>query len=57
SLDAEVIIDGTVRSAASQDDDEFPAFGVAFDALGERELTLLQCFIYEQLLATTCMPV
>jgi hypothetical protein len=30
---------------------------VAFDALGERELTLLQCFIYEQLLATTCMPV
>lgn len=57
ALDAEVTIDATVRSAPSQDDDEFPAFGVAFDALGERELTLLQCFIYEQLLATTCMPV
>lgn len=57
ALDAEVLIDATVRSAPGQEDDEFPAFGVAFDALGERELTLLQCFIYEQLLATTCMPV
>lgn len=57
ALDAEVTIDATVRSAPGQGDDEFPAFGVAFDALGERELTLLQCFIYEQLLATTCMPV
>ncbi|WP_404993056.1 flagellar brake protein [Cupriavidus pauculus] len=57
SLDAEVTVDATVRSAPAQDDDDFPAFGVAFDALGERELTLLQCFIYEQLLATTCMPV
>ena len=57
SLDAEVTIDGTVRSSPVQDDDEFPAFGVAFDALGERELTLLQCFIYEQLLATTGMTV
>lgn len=57
SLDAEVTIDATVRSAPGQEDEEFPAFGVAFDALGERELTLLQCFIYEQLLATTCMPV
>ncbi|MEN7530074.1 MULTISPECIES: flagellar brake protein [unclassified Cupriavidus] len=57
SLDTEVTVDGTVRSAPSQDDEEFPAFGVAFEALGERELTLLQCFIYEQLLASTCMPV
>lgn len=57
ALDAEVLIDATVRSAPGQEDEEFPAFGVAFDALGERELTLLQCFIYEQLLATTCMPV
>lgn len=58
SLDAEVTIDGTVRSAVmAQEDAEFPAFGVAFDALGERELTLLQCFIYEQLLTTTRMPV
>ncbi len=40
SLDAEVIVDGWVRSAPSaSEDDEFPAFGVAFDALGERELT------------------
>ncbi|AZG14787.1 flagellar brake protein [Cupriavidus pauculus] len=57
SLDTEITVDGAVRSAPAQDDDEFPAFGVAFDALGERELTLLQCFIYEQLLASTCMPV
>lgn len=58
SLDAEVIVDGWVRSApATGDDAEFPAFGVAFDALGERELTLLQCFIYEQLLNSTRLPV
>ena len=56
-LDAEVTIDGTVRSSQEQEDEEYPAFGVAFDALGERELTLLQCFIYEQLLASTGMPV
>jgi len=56
-LDAEVTIDGSVRSTPAQEDEEFPAFGVAFDALGERELTLLQCFIYEQLLATSSMPV
>lgn len=58
SLDAEVIVDGWVRSAPSaSEDDEFPAFGVAFDALGERELTLLQCFIYEQLLTSTRLQV
>lgn len=58
SLDAEVVVDGWVRSApAAGDDAEFPAFGVAFDALGERELTLLQCFIYEQLLTSTRLPV
>jgi hypothetical protein len=56
-LDAEVTIDGSVRSAPAEEDEEFPAFGVAFDALGERELTLLQCFIYEQLLATSGMQV
>ena len=57
SLDAEVLVDGSVRSSSAQDDEQFPAFSVAFDALGERELTLLQCFVYEQLLATSCMPV
>ncbi|WP_092138205.1 flagellar brake protein [Cupriavidus sp. YR651] len=58
SLDSEITVDGWVRSvSASQEDAEFPAFGVAFDALGERELTLLQCFIYEQLLTSTRMPV
>lgn len=36
---------------------DFPAFGVAFDVLAERELTLLQCYIYEQLLSSTRMPV
>ncbi|WP_427313085.1 flagellar brake protein [Cupriavidus sp. H39] len=60
SLDSEVVIDGWVRvapSGAAGEDAEFPAFGVAFDVLAERELTLLQCYIYEQLLATTRMPV
>lgn len=60
SLDSEVVIDGWVRvvpSAAAGDDADFPAFGVAFDVLAERELTLLQCYIYEQLLSSTRMPV
>lgn len=57
SLDSDVTVDALVRAAANtQQDEEFPAFGVAFDALGERELTLLQCFIYEQLLNATRMP-
>ncbi|ULX53726.1 hypothetical protein A9P79_17355 [Cupriavidus taiwanensis] len=60
SLDSEVVIDGWVRvapAAAAGDDADFPAFGVAFDVLAERELTLLQCYIYEQLLSSTRMPV
>ncbi|BDB23802.1 flagellar brake protein [Cupriavidus sp. P-10] len=59
SFDSEVIVDGWIRAApgpASQDDAEFPAFGVAFDLLAEREMTLLQCYIYEQLLSTTRLP-
>ncbi len=59
SLDSEVVIDGWVRvaPAGEADDADFPAFGVAFDVLAERELTLLQCYIYEQLLTSTRMPV
>ena len=60
SLDSEVAIDGWVRIApagVAGDDADFPAFGVAFDVLAERELTLLQCYIYEQLLSSTRMPV
>ncbi|CAJ92461.1 Flagellar brake protein [Cupriavidus necator] len=59
SLDSEVTIDGWIRLAppgAASDDADFPAFGVAFDVLAERELTLLQCYIYEQLLSSTRMP-
>ncbi|SOZ37654.1 flagellar brake protein [Cupriavidus neocaledonicus] len=60
SLDSEVVIDGWVRMApagTAGDDADFPAFGIAFDVLAERELTLLQCYIYEQLLSSTRMPV
>lgn len=59
SFDSEVTVDGWVRAApgaANQDDADFPAFGVAFDVLAEREMTLLQCYIYEQLLSTTRLP-
>lgn len=58
SIDSEVTVNAQVRGApAGSEDEEFPACGVAFDALGERELTLLQCFIYEQLLSSTRMTV
>lgn len=58
ALDSEIMVDGVVRNALPADGDtEFPTFGVVFDALGERELTLLQCFIYEQLLANASMQV
>ncbi|MGO4326803.1 flagellar brake protein [Cupriavidus sp. 2TAF22] len=58
ALDSEIMVDGVARnatpiSAASG----FPVFGVAFDVLGERELTLLQCYIYEQLLTSASMQV
>ncbi|CAG9177501.1 flagellar brake protein [Cupriavidus pampae] len=58
SIDSDITLNAQVRGApAGSDDAEFPACGVAFDALGERELTLLQCFIYEQLLSSTRMTV
>jgi hypothetical protein len=58
ALDSEITVDGLVRNPLpGEADAEFPTFGVAFDVLGERELTLLQCFIYEQLLASAGMPV
>ncbi|QET02071.1 MULTISPECIES: flagellar brake protein [Cupriavidus] len=58
SIDSDVTVNAQVRGApAGSEDEEFPACGVAFDALGERELTLLQCFIYEQLLSSTRMTV
>ena len=44
------------QSAGEAEDAGFPAFGVAFDSLGERELTLLHCFIYEQLLSGARLP-
>ncbi|MBP0620418.1 flagellar brake protein [Cupriavidus consociatus] len=59
SFDSEVIVDGWVRAAPGaigQEDGDFPAFGVAFDLLAEREMALLQCYIYEQLLSTTRLP-
>ncbi|MDF3887767.1 flagellar brake protein [Cupriavidus basilensis] len=58
ALDSEIMVDGLVRNPLpAESDTEFPTFGVAFDVLGERELTLLQCFIYEQLLAGASMQV
>ncbi|NUA25558.1 flagellar brake protein [Cupriavidus basilensis] len=58
ALDSEIMVDAVVRNALPAEGDvEFPTFGVVFDALGERELTLLQCFIYEQLLANASMQV
>ncbi|WP_455280598.1 flagellar brake protein [Cupriavidus necator] len=59
SFDSEVTVDGWVRVAPENvdgEDADFPAFGVAFDMLAEREMTLLQCYIYEQLLSNTRMP-
>ncbi|AGW89687.1 MULTISPECIES: flagellar brake protein [Cupriavidus] len=58
SFDSEVTVDGWVRVAPEGpgEDADFPAFGVAFDVLAEREMTLLQCYIYEQLLSNTRMP-
>jgi len=52
SLDSEILVDAWVRAVPErQDDPDFPSCGIAFDVLGEREMTLLQCFIYEQLLS------
>lgn len=56
--DSELTVDAWARGAvADQGDAEFPAFGVAFDVLEEREAALLQCFIYEQMLASASMRV
>ena len=49
SIDSEILADALVV-AESHGDADYPAFGIAFDVLGEREMTLLQCYIYEQLL-------
>ncbi|MCG5259817.1 flagellar brake protein [Cupriavidus gilardii] len=55
--DSEITVDAWARNPARDDDTEFPAFGVAFDLLGEREAALLHCYIYEQLLAAASMTV
>lgn len=56
--DSEITVDAWARNPARDDGDaEFPAFGVAFDLLGEREAALLHCYIYEQLLAAASMTV
>jgi hypothetical protein len=49
SIDSEILADALVV-AESHGDADYPAFGIAFDVLAEREMTLLQCYIYEQLL-------
>jgi len=57
AFDCEVNIPAWVRNVPVEAGDEgFPAFSVAFDSLGERELTLLHCFIYEQLLSGSRLP-
>lgn len=56
--DSELTVDAWARGTAPDHTDaEFPAFGVAFDVLEEREAALLQCFIYEQMLASASMRV
>src|SRR5207253_11266376 len=58
AADSEITLDAWTRNVAGeQQDSEFPAFSVAFDVMGERELALLQCFIYEQLLSNASMRV
>ncbi|CAG9178643.1 MULTISPECIES: flagellar brake protein [Cupriavidus] len=58
SLDSEIVADAWVRAVTSDTADaEFPSFGISFDVLGEREMTLLQCFIYEQLLTSSGLGV
>lgn len=57
AADSELDIVARVRNLPGEAEDAgFPAFGVAFDSLGERELTLLHCFIYEQLLSGARLP-
>ncbi|MBY4898789.1 flagellar brake protein [Cupriavidus sp. AU9028] len=54
--DSEVTLDAWVRQQSREaSDSEFPAFGVSFGMLGEREAALLHCFIYEQMLAASSM--
>lgn len=54
--DSEVTLDAWVRQQARESsDNDFPAFGVSFGMLGEREAALLHCFIYEQMLAASSM--
>lgn len=56
--ESEINLDAWARSAPrEQSDADFPAFGVAFDLLGEREAALLHCYIYEQLLASASMAI
>ena len=56
SIDARVSLNGRVNpSCKPATADPGGSFGITFDAPSERETLLLQCFIYEQLLASATM--
>ncbi|TWG88249.1 PilZ domain-containing protein [Cupriavidus gilardii J11] len=57
-IDTEITLDAWARPASREHGDaDFPAFGVAFELMGEREAALLHCYIYEQLLSVASLTV
>lgn len=56
--DTEITVDAWARKPApDRADNDFCTFGASFDVLPDYELALLQCYIYEHLLASASMRV